>query len=190
MPTQNLFGVPIVVLSKISSIEIDLVEQVTVQRESLITQNPTEIGRNISDHIVKLPTVISLAGRFVDSPLGPSSDFNPLEGFAIVANEGLIGGLSVQQWNKLEELREGSTLFDVVIQQGVYTDMAIRSLSAPRTKGDGTSQRFQIEMLQVVTTEISALTAAAPETSADVAPTAPAVVDAGPQSTPLWTGGI
>ncbi len=181
MPTQNVFGVPVVILSKIDVISIDLVEQVTVQYQSLVTQNPTETGRNVSDHIVNLPVTINLAGRFVDAPFatgGIDVGFNALAGFAAAVNSGLAGGLSVQQWNALENLREARTLFDVVIQQGVYEGLAIKSLSAPRTKGDGTSMRFQCEMIQVITTAVNALTAES-VASPDVSHTAGLDVDFG-----------
>ena len=190
MPTQNLFGVPIVILSKVGNISIDLVEQVTIQHPSLVTENPTETGGNVSDHIVNLPTTISLAGRFVDAPFsvgGLDLGFNPLAGFAAAVNSGLTGGLSVQQWNNLENLRKSRALFDVVFQQGTYLDMAFRSLSGPRTKGDGTSQRFQAELQQVIVTGVNSLTAAF-LSSEDVEHTTDESVDAGSQPTPEWGG--
>lgn len=189
MPIQNLLGVPIVILSTLDDINIDLMEQVNVQHQSTITQNPTETGRNVTDHIVNLPVVITMAGRFVDTPFATGVQaFNPLQPF-ISAFEGFGGGVSIQQWETLENLRGSRRLFDVVIQQGVYEDMAFRSLSAPRTKGDGTSQRFQAEMIQVVTTGVNALSIEG-ITSPDVAHSSGSDSNVGPQSTSPFFGTI
>lgn len=198
MPIQNLLGVPIVILSQIDVIDIDLVEQVTVQHESLVTQNPTETGRNITDHIVNLPVVISMTGRFVDTPFPTGlTSFIPGSGFLAAVSSGLAGGLSLQQWNALENLRAARATFDVVIQQGVYPDMAIRSLSAPRAKGDGTSQRFQVEMIQVVTTAVNEIATFAAvsggstsNVDSSVAHTAPKSVVTGAKASIVWTGSI
>ena len=190
MPVQNIFGVPIVILSTIDYIDIDLVEQVAVQHQSNVTENPTETGRNVTDHIVNLPVVINMAGRFVDAPFavgGVDVGFNPAQGFAAAANSGLAGGLSIQQWNALEDLRASRRPFDVVIQQGVYLNMVFRNLTGPRAKGDGTSQRFEAEMVQIVTTNV-ALLSAENIVSDDVGHTAGQEVDMGAQSTSTWAG--
>ncbi len=189
MPIQNLLGVPVVILSTIDDIDIDLMEQVTVQHQSTITQNPTETGLNVSDHIVNLPVVISMMGRFVDTPFATGiQQFNPIQPFS-QAFAGFGGGVSIEQWQKLEDLRASRRLFDVSIQQGVYFDMAFRSLSAPRSKGDGTSQKFQAELIQVVTTGVNALATegiSSPDVEASVGPD----TNVGPQGTKGFLGTI
>lgn len=151
MPTHNLFGVPVVILSTVDAIEIDQVEQVTVRHDNLVTKNPTETGLNVTDHVVNLPVAISLTGRFTDAPLGVGlvTVPDPTAAFGLIPLTGVTAGLSVQNWKLLELLRDSKNLFDVVVQQGVYSSMVFTSLSAPRARGDGTSMRFQAEMTQV-----------------------------------------
>ena len=186
MPTKNTFGVPVVFLSTINDIEIHLVDQVTVQRDSLITKNPTESGLNVSDHIVNLPTVITLSGRFVDSPFGDSI-FTPATTFAGAVTGGLEDGLSVQKWQELEALRQSKETFTVVIQQGVFFNMAMRSLRSPRTKGDGTSLRFEIEVVELI---LSTVTPSGLAVADDVDHTAGEVSGLGPQPANVWVGAV
>ncbi len=159
MPTSTFFGVPIVTLSKIHNVFIDAVEEVTVTHDTMVTRHPTETGRNVSDHVVNLPVSIRMSGRFSDAPLstGGISVFNPFQAITTAIASGLTGGLSVSNWVKLEELRRSKIPFDVVIQQGVYLNMVLKSLTSPRGKGDGRSLRFQAEMLEIVTVEESPL---------------------------------
>lgn len=189
MPIKNLLGVPVVILSTLDDdIDIDMMEEVTVQHQSLVTQNPTETGQNVSDNIVNLPVVISMVGRFVDTPFATGLQaFNPLASFASIA-KGIGGGVSIQQWEALERLRASRRLFDIVIQQGVYIDMAFRSLSAPRTKGDGTSQKFQAEMVQVVTAGVNLLEANI--LAAGVVTSGTPTSNVGPQGTTPFSGPI
>ena len=152
MPTINLFGVPVVLLSQIGDIFIDALEEVTITEESLVTKHPVETGSNISDHVVNLPVTITMSGRFADAPLstGGVSFFNPLQAVSTLASSGLTAGLSVTRWGELEQLRARRTLFDVTIQQGLYQNMVFKTLVSPRGKGDGTSLRFRVDLQQIV----------------------------------------
>jgi len=156
MPSKNFLGVPVVFLSSLGDIDIHLLEQVTITHESLVSKNPTETGVNITDHLVNLPAVIQMSGRFVDAPLSTGGvDLpNPFQSFATALTqlENVTEALSIRQWNALENLRESKTEFDVVVQQGTYENMVFRSLSAPRAKGDGGSIRFQAELQQILVT--------------------------------------
>lgn len=160
MPTVNLFGIPVVLLSQLGSIYIDSMDEVTVILSSTVTKNPTEAGVNITDHIVNLPTVIRMAGRFVDAPLtvGGISIYNPANPLSALTERatGLEGGLSIQKIQEMAALREAKTLVDVSIQQGVYANMAFEVIEAPRQKGDGTSQRFRATLTEIITTELLA----------------------------------
>lgn len=167
MPTKKLLGVSVIILSKVDDIELDSVDEVTVTHDSLITKNPTETGLNITDNIVNLPTVITLSGRFVDSPF--STFPNPLEAASAVLTA-LSGGdkaRSIEKWNELETLRESKTVFAVAIQQDIYDNITIKRLVGPRSKGDGTSQRFQIELHQLLTVESAKFVRAAVASSVE-----------------------
>lgn len=167
MPSHSVLGVPVVVLSKIGTIELDMVDEVTITQDNLVTQHPTESGAALSDHIVVLPVSIRLSGRFVDTPLPGAISINTLTAFAPqasvvsagVAAAGLIAdalsgdvkGRSVKMWHALEQMRKRKELVTVNVQQNTYPNMAIKNLTGPRSVGDGGSQRFQIELLEIVT---------------------------------------
>ncbi len=172
MPVTQFMGVPVVMLSSLKSeeeggetIEFDMVEEVTITEENLVTQNPTETGAVVGDHIVQLPVSIRLVGRFVDYPLpelvGPGvlTAFTPAASLisAVVGIAGLLEeddarGRSISMWQALERMRERTELLTVNVQQGTYESMAIKNLSGPRARGDGGSQRFQIDLLEMIIT--------------------------------------
>ena len=189
MPIKNFGGTNVILLSTINDIELDAVEQVSVQKEALVTRNPTETGKNVSDHIVNLPVVINLSGRFVDTPFGDSV-FSPASTFVESVVAGLSDGLSVQRWRELEDLRASKITFTVVIQQGVYENMVFRSLTSPRGKGDGTSLRFQAELIELFTTDVLPAVVGGAAVSADVDHTAPFPVSVGVHSASVWKGSI
>ena len=173
MPSINLFGVPITLLSKLGDVFIDAVDSVTINHETLVTKNPVETGTNITDHTVNLPVTISMSGRFVDSPLakgGAVSGFNVLAGVDAGLASGLTAGLALEGWQLLEEMNRLGDPFNVFIQQGTYLNMVFSSLSASRQKGDGTSQRFQAEMTEII--EVAALALTNVNVAADIAHTA------------------
>lgn len=184
MPTKNTFGIPVVFLSKVGDIEIHMVEQVSVQKESLVTKNPTETGLNVTDNIVNLPTVITMAGRFVDSPFG-----DLLAGVTTFADAegGFEDGISVQRWNELVDLRKSKTLFSIIVQQGVFENMAFRSLRSPRSKGDGTSLRFEIEAVELFVSGVAPSEGGA---TPDIAHSVGVIAGLGPQASSVWVGGI
>lgn len=170
MPVSQYAGVAVVTPSSLDDgtgpIEIDLVDDVVVTEENLVTQHPTESGAALSDHIVVLPVSIRLSGRFVDFPL-PDLGLGALTAFApeagVIGAAAAVGGAlaagdavgrSVAMWQALEKLRASKSLVSVNIQQGLYTNMAIKTLTAPRSLGDGGSLRFQINLLEIVTTFI------------------------------------
>lgn len=166
MPTYQYIGVPVVVLTKVGTIELDMVDDVTVTEENLVTRHPVESGTSLSDNIVVLPTSIRLSGRFVDSPLvqlglATTAAFNPTASIAAAAVgvaagvasllAGEVRGRSITMWRALEQLRKRKELVTVNVQQGSYLNMAIKNIVAPRAPGDGGSQRFQIELLEIIT---------------------------------------
>lgn len=151
MPIQKILGASVIVLSSVGNIELDLVDEVTVNEEVLVTKNPTETGVNITDHVVNMPVAITLSGRFVDNPI-VSVFFDPVGALAGIGSFASTEGRSVSKWHDLEELKRRKERVEVVIQQNTYENMVIQRLSGPRGKGDGTSQRFRIEMVEIITT--------------------------------------
>lgn len=160
MPVFNLHGIPVVILSRLDNIAIDMVSEVTVDEPSRITEHPTESGANVSDHIINLPVSITLSGRFSDVPLSTAgldlpNPFAPLA--SQLSSMGTLAGLSVQKWNALEALRDGKIPFTVVIQHGVYNNMAFRDLRSPRVRRDGSSMQFTADLQQLVVVDLTDL---------------------------------
>lgn len=188
MPTIALQGVQVVLLSKIGDVELDLVDEVTVTHENLVTKNPTESGKNVSDNVVRLPVHITLSGRFVDTPLssGGASFANPAQSITSALETGLLGRRSVTQWEALVKLRDGGQRFTVVVQQGSYANMVFRSLTAPRGKGDGGSMRFRAELEQLFIADESLFQGAATQVDESVEHTAPPSSNLGSQPTPVF----
>jgi hypothetical protein len=163
MPTFQSLGVPIVLLSSIGDVFIDLMEEVSVTLNSRVSEHPSETGHNMSDNIVNLPAQISMSGRFVDNAL-------PVAGNLLSFVDPAVGALtsvaalavavatvgqptrSAQLWEDLQQLRNRKERITVVIQQGAYENMVVKSLIGPRSPGDGGSQRFRIELAEIVTT--------------------------------------
>jgi len=161
MPSVNFFGVPVVILSKVDNIDLDVATQVTVTEQSLVTKNPTENGANITDHVVNQPTTISIRGRFTDTPLatGSMSFPNPAAGILARVSSGKLAGLSVRKWNSLEVLKRKRVPFIVSIQHGIYENMIIEHLTGPRDPGDGSSMKFQLDMVQIQMVDLLSLLA-------------------------------
>lgn len=195
MPTSSFFGVPVVMLSRVESpgggvvVYFDMVEDVTVTEESTVTQHPTEVGLNVADHVVNLPVSIRMSCRFLDSPLttavggAAAAVFNPLQSIASLAQSGGTRGRAVEQWKTIEDLRFKKEPFSVHIQQGDYLNMVFSSITSPRGRGDGSSLRVQLEMRQIITTELEG--AGGTPVSDDVRNSAPDVQSLGQQSASL-----
>lgn len=193
MPTYNIFGVPVVVLSKIGDVELDLVQQVTVTLDSLVTQHPVETGFSVSDHVVNLPAKISMSGRFSDLSLGaglgnggPTLLANPAQAITS-ALAGITGGAAFQKWNLLQDLRRRKQPFDVFVQQGMFQGMVFKTLGSPRGPGDGYSLRWTAELQQIITADLLALLSNPNAVSDGVSASAPPVGDQGVTAMQPWS---
>lgn len=166
MPTLNLSGFPLVVLSSIGDYSIDITDEISVTHNSIVTKHPTETGRNVTDHIVNLPVEIRISGRFVDSPfIGLAGIFNPAQSLNTALATGAIGGRAMQQWLFLEDLRNSKVPFDVFIQHRKYINMVFKTLTGPRSVGDGGSMRFSADLQEIITTDTTSLSTSTAATS-------------------------
>ncbi len=156
------FGLPTALLTDVGGVEVDAVISENHRYNSLVTQNPIEDGSIISDHIVNLPVILEMEGRFTDTPFGFLTSL--VAGVAVGAltteltNSQAIGaltaatatallsetrpGLSKIKFKLLVALQVTRETIDIVTGIQTYSNMVVESLSAPRSSADGRSIRF------------------------------------------------
>jgi hypothetical protein len=120
--TRNSFG----------SLEIDVTLEETHERSAEITDHPVEGGSFIQDHIVNAPKKLMMTGMITDTPLGGDSGPRAQEAFDV-----------------LETLYDSRSTFTVVSGFKVYDDMAIESLSMPKTREGALRFSAQLKQLRI-----------------------------------------
>jgi len=168
----DTFGLPTALLADIGGIEVDATISENHRFNSLVTANPIEDGSIISDHIVNLPVVLDMEGRFTDTPFGfiPSiiatgvgSLTQALSAEAAGAAAGVVAiavaasllsetrpSLAKSKFQFLVALQVARDVIDVVTGLQTYQNMVIESLSAPRVARDGASLRFNATFREIL----------------------------------------
>lgn len=164
------FGLPTTILSSIGGIEVDAVLSENHRYNSLITSNPIEDGSVISDHIVNLPIILDIEGRFTDTPFGFLESIvagtavgalttgltgaQAAAGLSQATAQALLGeirpGLSKVKFKLLVALQVARETIDIVTGVQIYSNMIIESLSAPRASRDGRSIRFNATLKEIL----------------------------------------
>lgn len=164
------FGLPTALLTDVGGVKIDAVISENHRYNSLVTQNPIEDGSIISDHIVNLPIILEMEGRFTDTPFGFLSALvastavgalatgltgaQAAAGLAQATAAVLLGesrpGLSKTKFKLLVALQIARSTIDIVTGLQTYSNMVIESLSAPRASRDGKSIRFNATFREIL----------------------------------------
>ena len=164
------FGLPTAILTDIGGVEVDAVLSEDHRFNTLVTQNPIEDGSNITDHIVSLPFLLEMEGRFTDTPFGflsslvASSAVGALTtgltgaqaaaGLTQATATALLGearpGLSKVKFQLLVALQTARETITIVTGIQTYENMVIESLSAPRSGRDGKSLRFTASFREIL----------------------------------------
>lgn len=135
-----------------------------------VTDHPVETGPNISDHIRVLPKRLSISGIVTNTPIYvPATQMRGISG-----KPGSVSATAGNQTVKFQVLKfddefdrvrdvygelvdatAAGALFSVTTTLANYENMAITSLSAPRSAGSGNALTFQIDMqeLRIVETQ-------------------------------------
>lgn len=126
----------------IDGYEIDLFLAVEPNFQNQITSHPVENGAEIGDHIITKPITLVLQGVVSDTPFGLLAERRDPN----VVN-------SQEAYDRLVAIREAKKLVTVIT--GVYppfTNMALRTLSPPKSATTGDSIRFRVvfEQIQLV----------------------------------------
>lgn len=126
---------------KMGTITFDAILQEAHNMPSTVTSYPIESGAEISDNIILKPITLTFTGLSTDYP------------FSIL---GIGGGIpiletskSTELFNVLIALRDSRQIFDVVTGLRSYKNMAISSISVPRTEPVA-ALNFNITLTQIL----------------------------------------
>lgn len=162
------FGIPTVFLTSIGGVEVDAVISENTKYNSLVTANPIEDGSMVTDHIVNLPIILEMEGRFTDTPFGflPSLAAAAAIGALTTGlTENVLALTQAAATALLSETRPGlsKTKFKLLVALQVarstitintglqtYKNMVIESLSAPRVGRDGKSIHFNATFREIL----------------------------------------
>lgn len=125
------------------SIEFDAVIEETHNWTNTVTSSPVEDGGDITDNILRDPRKITLNGIITNAPIFPSSQ-QPS------SIDGDSQGTQVDRvFSLLTDLFTNGELVTVFTRYLIYANMAITSISLPRTVGIGEAIIFTIDFLEV-----------------------------------------
>lgn len=172
MSTQLLIGNK--TRPKIGVLELDCSISETHTYNSEISAYPVEDGSVITDHIRNLPERLSISGFITNNPVVQvqSSD---------ITGEETVGNFVNLAFEEIQKIRNNREPVDIVTGLKVYSNMALESLTIPRSASIGDTFRFDANFVEIkiVNTE----TVVIPNVTEDVADTAASTADNGKQST-------
>lgn len=123
-------------LPSIGSIQIDATISEDHNYSNDVTDHPIENGASISDTIIQKPFSLSMECIVSASPLSDKvTDSTPQR--------------VDRTYAALARLAQSKSLVTVVTAVRTYTNMAISTLSVPRSKDDGNSLRFNVTFKQI-----------------------------------------
>lgn len=136
---------------RIGTLELDAAVSETHQQEVDVTEHPVERGSPVSDHLRPKPIQITIEGVISDTPLAGTE----FAGLSSVAS--IITGAAPSRRNSrsesalaaLQDLVDKQELITIVTGLRSYEDMAITSVTVPRSPSNGASLRFSIQARQV-----------------------------------------
>lgn len=111
-------------------IEVDVSESEDHNFPGDVSEIPIEDGSQVTDHITNLPINLALDLRFSDTPV---SKFNPLKSLEAEEGRGRKTALKLIGW-KLDKRQ-----FIITTGLASYSNIALKSISIPRTAADGRS---------------------------------------------------
>jgi len=127
----------------IDGFEIDAFLSVAPTHSAQATRDPVEQGADITDHIILSPMLVTLEGIVSDTPLDP-----------VLRND--FTKPSADAYALLVEIQSSRSL--VTIESGVYpafTEMALLSLSAPKSARTGEALRFVATFQQITIADVA-----------------------------------
>ncbi|MGL5965629.1 MAG: phage baseplate protein [Kluyvera sp.] len=139
----------------VGNLEFDTLDQETHEWNRDVTMNPVENGSPISDHIIRQPRKLTIAGMISNAPIT-----GVLTQVSNAIETGFDGDDRVNTAIKLlDSLYQSNELVTIYTKNFTYENMLIQGINIPRRVEDGDAVNFTIEALQAnivstATTEI------------------------------------
>lgn len=150
----------------IDTLELDACLVESPQDESEVTEHPVEKGSTIVDHVRPRPVQLTLEGIISNTPINRTQAQRVLEvnGTQITTStvedqvRGQIG-YAEEAYAKLIELKNTAKVITVTTPRRTYTNLILKSLSAPRDAKTGDALHFtagfqEIRIVQNKTTTV------------------------------------
>lgn len=152
MAFENLF---IRTSKTLGGIQLDAVLSETHNNFVRITNNPVELGADITDHAIIEPKRINIIAQVSDNPLGTAA-----LGQIVDLITGLFGTATSQNltrsnvaYNSLVQLMEAREPIEVQTKLRLYQDMLITELTTTQDKDTSRVVRMSIVLEEVLITE-------------------------------------
>jgi len=130
--------------SELLSIDLDVTMDETHEWNNDVTTSPVEIGSPISDHIQIMPDKLRISGMISDSAISDIviKQFSNIDSSAFLTR-------TQTTFDLLRKFKDERKLLTVYTKYKIYTDMALTSLSIPRSAGIGDAINFNAEFTHV-----------------------------------------
>lgn len=145
---------------KIGELELDATISENHDFTNKITKFPVEDGSDISDHIKKDPTKLTISGFITNSPV-PILDIavdNLISSFQKTIGELRRKIYSREKFNRVNtaadlllQYRDDNIPIDIRTGLFVYTDMYMERLTIPRNRNTGDTLRFSADFVKIET---------------------------------------
>ena len=128
----------------VGNLEFDTLDQETHEWTRDVTMNPVENGSPISDHIIRQPKKITVAGMISNAPVT-----GVLTQAANALDSGFDGEDRVNTAIKLlDSLYLSNELVTIYTKNYTYENMLIQGINIPRRVDDGDAVNFTIDAVQ------------------------------------------
>ena len=152
MSFENLF---IRTQKAIGGIQLDAVISESHVNEVSLTNNPVELGAEITDNAVVQPKQINILAEVSDTPLGVAA-----LGQIVDLVTGLFGTSTTDNitrsnaaYNAIIQLQEEREPIEIQTKLKLYTNMIITNVSVQQDKNTSRIVRMSIDLQQVIITE-------------------------------------
>lgn len=138
--------------TRLGSVTLDASVSETHQADVDVTEHPVEIGSAIADHIRPKPETVVIEGLISNTPMPDANAATSVlesNGFRYASRSTQEGSRAGQGYADLVALKDAGSLISVVTGLRTYDNMAITSLSVPRTPQTGQALRFTCALKQV-----------------------------------------
>lgn len=128
-------------------VEFDASVTETHTDESEVTEFPVEEGSDISDHVRKKPTVITIEGMISNTPilfLATLQAKSPIDGDLTPVRDRVEAANS-----KLQELQDAGVFVDVITSLKTYSNMVIIGKSVYRDAANGNVLRVTLTLKEI-----------------------------------------